>query len=176
MTTTIAFAGCKDLSKAFFIYKIFGQKPHDNIALQYYRASRIYDFLMHPIEIWDVSIAAEIAMMKLKETHDIVVVCFDVNTNLKELKEITTFLAQQPYAPHLVIFGIVVEGHAHTEGPIIPVKDMIARDRIKNLHARNFFVKVTLAPVALDASVERDFWWKLACCFIAFAAEFAKQG
>ena len=94
----------------FFIYKIFGQKPHDNIALQYYRASRIYDFLMHPIEIWDVSIAAEIAMMKLKETHDIVVVCFDVNTNLKELKEITTFLAQQPYAPHLVIFGIVVEG------------------------------------------------------------------
>ena len=110
MTTTIAFAGCKEMPKALFIYKIFGQKPHDNIALQYYRASRIYDFLMHPIEIWDVSIAAEIAMMKLRDTHDIVVVCFDVNTNLKEVKQLTTFLAQQPYAPHLVIFGIVVEG------------------------------------------------------------------
>lgn len=108
MPTKIAIAGAATVPKSPFVYKIFGQRPIDDIAIQFYRAGRIYDFLLYSINIWDVSIALEFAKAELRNDHDIVVVCYDVNTSLHEVKELITFLGQQPYKPHLVIFGIIL--------------------------------------------------------------------
>jgi len=109
MQTKIAFAGAAEVPKAPFIYKMFGQRPMDDLALQFYRAGRIYDFLLYSIDIWDVSLALEFAKAHLRDPQDIVVACYDVNTNLNEIKNLIRFLGQQPYKPHLIIFGVILD-------------------------------------------------------------------
>ena len=111
MTTKIAFVGAKDIPKAPYIYKIFGQRPIDNYNIfQFYRATRIYDFKMYHINIQECSGVKECSMMILNEQHDIVVLCFDVNTNLNDVRFLATYLSQSYYNPHLVIMGIIIKG------------------------------------------------------------------